>query len=138
MKTSHTASLLLVSLLLSISGAVHAQSAGATREMVKMDRATFLSMFYFNELTSEWSLKSGMAPPAGVKSREEVYAMRDEFLSMNTWNELNSQWMAVKEGPRKMSSLSREQLARETNMFVMTHRFDDTSGKWVSKMLASK
>lgn len=138
MKTSHTASLLLVSLLLSISGAVHAQSAGATREMVKMDSATFLSMFYFNELTSEWSLKSGMAPPAGVKSREEVYAMRDEFLSMNTWNELNSQWMAVKEGPRKMSSLSREQLARETNMFVMTHRFDDTSGKWVSKMLASK
>jgi hypothetical protein len=138
MKKSHTASLVLASLLLSVSGAVYAQTGGLTRTMVNMDRNTFLSMFSWNELNSEWVLKSGMMPPAGVKSREEVLAMREEFLSMNTWNELNSQWMPVKDGPRKMSSLSREQLERETYMFNMTHRFDETSAKWISKMLAKK
>jgi hypothetical protein len=138
MKTSHTASLFVASLLLSISGAVYAQGAGSTREMVKMDRATFLSMFRWNEVTSEWVLKSGMAPPAGVKSREEVFAMRDEFLSMNTWDEPNSQWVPVKLGPRQMSSLTREQVAREAAMFVMTHRYDEVSSKWVSRMLPNK
>jgi hypothetical protein len=135
MKTSHTASLFVASLLLSFAGAVHAQGVGLTREMVKMDRDTFLSMFNWNEITSQWVLKSGMAPPQGVKSREEVIAMRDEFLSMNVWNENTSDFEPVKGGkPRNMSSLSREQVQREATMFLMMYRFDENSSKWVSKL----
>lgn len=135
MKTSHTASLFAASLLLSFAGAVHAQGSGLGREMVKMDRDTFLSMFKWNEITSEWVLKSGMAPPQGVKSREEVIAMRDEFLSMNVWNDDTSQFDPIKGGkPRNMSSLTREQVQRETTMFFMTHRYDENSSKWVNKL----
>lgn len=134
MKTSHTASLFVASLLLSFAGAVHAQGAELTREMVKMDRDTFLSMFDFNDATSQWELKSGMAPPQGVMSREEIIAMRDEFLSMNVYNNTTSQFEPVKGGkPRNMSSLTREQVQRESAMFLMMYRFDDSSSKWVSK-----
>lgn len=135
MKKSHTASLFIASLLLSFAGAVHAQGAGLSREMVKMDRDTFLSMFNWNEITSQWVLKSGMMPPQGVKSREEVIAMRDEFLSMNVWNENTSDFEPIKGGkPRNMSSLSREQVQREATMFLMMYRFDENSSKWVSKL----
>jgi hypothetical protein len=135
MKTSHTASLFVASLLLSFAGAVHAQGAGLGREMVKMDRDTFLSMFNWNEMTGQWVLKSGMAPPQGVKSREEVIAMRDEFLSMNVWNENTSDFEPIKGGkPRNMSSLTREQIQRETTMFLMMYRFDENGSKWVSKV----
>jgi hypothetical protein len=135
MTTSRTASLFVASLLLSFAGAVHAQGAGLTREMVKMDRDTFLSMFHWNEITSEWVLKSGMAPPQGVKSREEVIAMRDEFLSMNVWNDETTQFDPIKGGkPRAMSSLTREQVQRETTMFLMTHRYDENGSKWVNKV----
>lgn len=134
MKTFRTASLLAASLLLSFAGAVHAQGSGLTREMVRMDRDTFLSMFTFNETSSQWELKSGMMPPAGVKSREEVIAMRDEFLSMNVWNDSASQFEPIRGGkPRAMSSLSREQVQRETAMFLMLHTFDDVNSMWVSK-----
>jgi hypothetical protein len=135
MKKSHTASLFVASLLLSFAGAVHAQGAGLTREMVKMDRDTFLSMFNWNEITSQWVLKSGMAPPQGVKSREEVIAMRDEFLSMNVFNETTSDFEPIKGGkPRNMSSLTREQVQREATMFAMMYRFDENGSKWVSKI----
>lgn len=134
MKTAHTASLFVASLLLSFAGAVHAQGAGLTREMVKMDRDTFLSMFNFNDITSQWELKSGMMPPQGVMSREEVIAMRDEFLSMNVWNTTTSEFEPIKGGkPRTMSSLTREQVQRETAMFLKMYRFDEVSGKFVSK-----
>lgn len=135
MKTTQTVSLLLASLLLSFAGAVHAQGAGASREVVKMDRNTFLSMFRWSEVTSDWVLKSGMAPPAGVKSREEIRAMRDEFLSMNVWSEVTSDFEPVKGGkPRAMSDLTREQVVLEANMFNMMFRFDEPNSKWVKIM----
>ncbi len=135
MKPSHTASLLFASLLLSFAGAVHSQTAGPSREMVKMDRDTFLSMFNWDERISDWVLKSGMIPPKGVKSREEVRAMRDEFLSMNVWNERTSDWDPIGGAkPRSMSTLTRDQVVLEANMFNMTHRFEEANSKWVKIM----
>jgi hypothetical protein len=132
MKTSHTASLLLASLLISFAGAVHAQGAPANRETVKMDRSTFLSMFKWNEQISDWVLKSGMAPPQGVKSREEIIAMRDEFLSMNLWNEQMSDFVPVAGGkPRSISTLTREQITREAQMFNMMYRYDEPNSRWI-------
>ncbi len=133
MKKFHTVSLLLASLVLSVAGATHAQGTGQSREMVKMDRNTFLSMYNFNSYTNEWTLKSGMLPPQGVKSREEIISMRDEFLSMNVWNEYASAFEPVKDGKRRdmMSTVMRDQLQREALMFNMTHRFDEAMSVWV-------
>lgn len=137
MKASTTLSIVLASLLVSVAGATHAQ--GLTREEVKMDRDTFLSMFRWNESTSDWVLKDGMAPPKGVKSREEVKMMRDEFLSMNYWDESSSQFLPVKGGkPREMSKLSRSQVKMETEMFLSTHRFDESTSTWVAKPAKKK
>lgn len=138
MKHSRTISILLAALLLSVSGLTLAQGTGLTRQQVQMDRETFLSMFRWNESTSDWVLKSGMAPPRGVMTREEVIAMRDKFLSMNYWDEVLSEWKPVSGAPRDMSKLSREQVERETTMFLMMHRFDESTSQWVSKMQASK
>lgn len=133
MKTSLTASLLLTSLLISFAGAVHAQTP--SREQVKMDRNTFLSMFNWSETTSQWVLKSGMAPPAGLKSREEIIGMRDQFLSMNVWSEVSSEFVPIKGGkPRDLSTLSRDQVKMEATMFNMTHRFDEPSSTWIKTM----
>jgi hypothetical protein len=134
MKRSLSLPLVLASVLLSISSLAHAQGAPLTREQVKMDRNTFLSMFRWSEGTSEWVLKSNMAPPKGVASRDEVIAMRDKFLSMNRWDESRSDWVPVGATPRDMSKLSREQVERETVMFLMTHRYDESTDNWVSKM----
>jgi hypothetical protein len=135
MKTSHTISLLLTSLLISFAGAVHAQGAAANRETVKMDRNTFLSMFNWSETSSQWVLKSGMVPPAGLKSREEIIGMRDQFLSMNVWSEVNSEFVPIKGGkPRDLSTLSRDQVKMESLMFNMTHRFDEPSSTWIKTM----
>jgi hypothetical protein len=134
MKKSSAVSLLLASLLLSLAGA-HTQVAAQSREMVKMDRNAFLSMFSWSETASNWVLKSGMMPPAGLKTREEVNAMRDEFLSMNVWNEANSDFQPIKGGkPRDMSTLTREQARMEVSMFAMMFRFDEVNGKWIKTM----
>ncbi len=138
MKRSFSLPLLLATLLLSISSVTHAQGMPLTREQVKMDRATFLTMFRWSKATSEWVLKANMAPPKGVMSREEVIAMRDKFLSMNSWDEARSNWVPLTNGPRDMSKLTREQVERETVMFLMTHRYDESSDNWVSKMRAVK
>lgn len=53
MKTSQTGSLLLASLLISFAGAIHAQTPGQNREMVKMDRSTFLSLYNWSETNSK-------------------------------------------------------------------------------------
>lgn len=135
MKTPHSVSLLLTSLLLSFAGAVHAQGAGVSRETVKMDRNTFLSMFNWSETSSNWVLKSGMAPPQGLKTREEIISMRDEFLSMNVWSEVISDFVPIKgDKPRDLSTLTREQIKLEAIMFNMTHRFDEPNSKWVKTM----
>ncbi len=143
MKRSHIIPALLATLLLSVSAITQAQAqtqtAPLTREQVKMDRDTFLSMFRWNESTSDWVLKDGMAPPKGVKSREEIKAMRDEFLSMNYWDELSSQFLPVKGGkPREMSKLTRDQVKMETEMFLQTHRFEESTSTWVAKAPAKK
>jgi hypothetical protein len=130
MKKSHTVSMLLASLLLTFASAVHAQTS-----VVKMDRDTFLSMFRWNEQMSDWVLKSGMVPPAGVKSREEIIGMREAFLSMNVWSEVTSEFEPVKGGvPRVMSSVPREQIQRESLMFHMLHRYDEPSSQWIRTM----
>jgi hypothetical protein len=138
MKKSHTVSLLLASLLLSISGlavgAAHTQPSGPapSAEMVKMDRDTFLSMFRWDDLMSNWVLKNGMSPPKGVKTRSEIISMRDEYLSMHVWNEVTSDFEPVQGGkPRIMSTLDREQVMREGVMFNMMFRFDSVNSKWV-------
>ncbi len=133
MKTSQTVSLLFASLLISFAGAGHAQSP--SREMVKMDRATFLSMYNWSETASNWVLKSGMIPPAGLKSREEIIMMRDEFLSMNVWSETMSDFVPIKGGkPRDMSTLTREQSRFEASMFNMMFRYDEANSKWIKTM----
>ncbi len=138
MKRFFSLPLLLATLLLSISSVTHAQGMPQTREQVKMDRDTFLRMFRWSEATSEWVLKSNMAPPKGVTSRDEVKAMRDKFLSMNNWDEARETWVPITSGPRDMSKLTREQVERETVMFLMTHRYDEGTENWVSKMRAVK
>ena len=133
MKRSHKISMVLATLLLSITGLTQAQNAPLTREQVKMDRETWLTMFRWNESTSEWVLKDGMAMPKGVASREEVKAMRDQFLSMNTWDESQSRFVPVKGAPRDMSKLTRDQVKMETVMFLKMHRFDESTSQWVDK-----
>ncbi len=135
MKISRTVSVLLATLAFSMAGAVQAQGVTQSREVVKMDRATFLSMYNWSETSSNWVLKSGMAPPAGVKSREEIIGMRDEFLSMNVWNDFASDFVPVKGGkPRDISTLTREQARFEASMFNMMFRFDEPNSRWVKTM----
>jgi hypothetical protein len=136
MKSTRTMSVVLATLLLSVAAVAQAQ--GLTREQVKMDRDTFLSMFRWSDTSSEWVLKSGMAPPKGVATREEVVGMRDKFLSMNRWDETSSQFVPIKAAPREMSKLSRDQVKKETTMFLKMHRFDEGTSQWVLKTSAAK
>ncbi len=130
MKKSSAVSLLLTSLLISFAGAVHAQTP--SRDQIKMDRNTFLSMYNWSETASNWVLKSGMAPPQGVKTREEIVSMRDDFLSMHVWSETMSEFVPIKGGkPRDVSTMTREQFRMEAAMFNMTHRFDEANSKWI-------
>lgn len=50
-----------------------------------MERDEFLCTHIWNETSDIWSLKAGVEPPTGVKSRSEVKAARDAFLSNNKW-----------------------------------------------------
>ncbi len=84
MQTSQTGSLLLASLLASFAGAFHAPAPGQNREIVKMDHSAFPSMYSWSETASNWVLKSGMIPTAGLKLREEIISIRDEFQTMKS------------------------------------------------------
>ena len=119
--------LVLVALFASTS---HAQSS--TREQVKMDRDSFLTLMRWDELTAMWVLKSGMEPPAGVLSRAEVIEMRDQFLRMNRYDESTGAWVPLK-AARDMSTLSRDQVNMETVRFLMMYRFDESRSEWVSR-----
>lgn len=117
-------------LLLSLSLGAHAQ--GLTREQVKMDRDTFLSMMRWDEPTGMWVLKAGFEPPPGIKTRAEVIQMREEFLRMNRWDEANNSWVPLK-AAREMSTLTREQVNMETVRFNMMYRWDERTSEWVQR-----
>ncbi len=123
-------------LLGSLLAAAPAHAQSVSREQVTMDRDMFLSIFRWDELSSQWVMKDGMVMPKGVKSRAEVMAMTDDFLKMNRWDELNSEWVSTGGKPRDMSKLTRDQVQMETVRFLMTHRFDEASSQWISKMRA--
>jgi hypothetical protein len=100
------------------------------RPQVKMDTKEFLRTHKWNELDDTWSLKVGVAPPAGVMSRAEVKAQRDAFLSNNRWDNINSQYVPIKPAPRVMSSLTRAQVKAETIQFMRTHEWDEENSVW--------
>ena len=133
MKTKFGITLLLVSTLATFGGLAHADGP-LTREQVKMDRDTFLKLMHWDELTGQWTLKSNMEPPKGVKSRSEVLAMRDDWLRMHTFDEPTGSWVTMG-AARDMSKLTREQVNMETVRFLMTYRFDEAKSEWVSKLM---
>lgn len=123
--------LVLAAALSAVAAPVQAQ--GLTREQVKMDRDTFLSLMRWDELTGMWVLKSGMEPPKGVLSRAEVIAMRDHFLRMNRYDDIQGSWVPL-QAARDMSMLTREQVNMETQRFLMMYRYDESRSEWVSKV----
>jgi hypothetical protein len=125
------ASLMLGGISALVASPVYAQTTGATRAEVKMDRDAFLAMFRWDEINGQWVMKDGMPMPAGVASREEIKAMRDKFLSMNTWDELNGKYVPVKGAPRDMSKLTREEVKKETEQYLKMYRFVEASSTWV-------
>ena len=108
-----------------------AQTAGATRAKVKMDRDAFLSMARWDEIAGQWVIRDDMPMPAGLASRAEIKAMRDKFLSMNTWDENGSTYVPVKGAPRDMSKLSRAQVKMETERYLKMYRFDEPTSTFV-------
>ena len=132
MKSTRILSLLLAGMIASFSGLGHAQNAGKSREEVKMSRDDFLKIMHWDEAMSQWVLKSGMKPPAGVFSREEIITMRDMFLTMNVWNEGKSQFIPTK-APRAMASLPREQIEMETGRFYMMYKWSEEKSNWVPR-----
>ncbi len=131
MKRLSMLSLLLATTLAAFSTAGQAQSV--TREQVKMDRESFLTLMRWDELTAMWVLKSGMEPPAGVLSRAEVIGMRDQFLRMNRYDESTGAWVPLN-AARDMSTLTREQVNMETVRFLMMYRFDESRSEWISRV----
>jgi hypothetical protein len=121
------------------SGFVYAQKAdekagaGLTRDQVKMERDEFLRTHLWDSNLDTWSLKSGVEPPTGVKSRAEVRGERDTFLSANRWNQTLDAWEPVKGGPRDMSKMSHDQVRVETQQFLKTHEWDNQTSKFVEK-----
>jgi len=137
MKLSITHSVVAASLAFGltalVANPVQAQSTGATRAQIKMDRDTFLATMRYDDSYGGWVLKDGMAMPPGIASREEVKAMRDKFLSMHTWDDSAAQWVPMKGAPRDMSKLTREQVKTETIAFLKMYRFDESASTWVPK-----
>ena len=117
-------------------GAVaHAQTAAATapetRAQVKMDTVDFLKTHRYDDVSESWVLKSGVEPPAGVKSRAEVKAERDAFLRANKYSEEDG-WVPLKE-PRDLGKMTRAQVKDETRTFLATHTYDELKGAYVDK-----
>lgn len=133
MKHSRTLPLVLATLLLAASGVAQAQGTSPSREQVKMERDAFLKIMSWDELSSQWVLKSGMMPPAGVMDSEEIKASRAKFFTMNRWDENQMGFVSVGPTPRDMSKVSREQVERDTRMFLMTHRWDEDKSMYVMK-----
>ena len=132
MKTKFAVTLLLASVLATAATGALSATNQLTREQVKMDRDTFLSIMRWDETMSVWVLKSGMEPPKGVLSRSEVITMRDMWLSNHRYDEATSSWISM-DKPRDMKGMSREQVERETALFLMMYRFDESKSDWVSK-----
>jgi hypothetical protein len=108
-----------------------AQTTGAARAQVKMDRDAFLAMARWDEIAGQWVIRDDMPMPAGLASRAEIKAMRDKFLSMNTWDENGSTYVPVKGAPRDMSKLSRAQVKMETERYLKMYRFDEPTSTFV-------
>jgi len=130
---SFVAASLALGLAALVANPVHAQSTGATRAEVKMDRDTFLATMRYDDSFGGWVLKDGMVMPEGVASREEIKAMRDKFLSMHTWDDSAAQWVPMKGAPRDMSKLTREQVKAETAAFLKLYRYNQFGSTWELK-----
>jgi hypothetical protein len=111
-----------------------AMAQSITRAQVQMDRDTFLMMYRWDELSSQWVMNEGVPMPKGIKSRAEVMSMLEDFLKMHRWDDANSEWVPNGGKPRDMSKLTRDQVHMETVRFLMMYRFDESSSQWVSKM----
>ena len=111
----------------------HAQTASATapvtRAEVKMERADFLQTHRYDDERGVWTLRAGVEPPAGVKSRAEVKAARDAYLSNNKFTARHG-WEPLK-APRDMSKMTRAQVAAENKQYLATHTFDEEKGAYV-------
>lgn len=122
-----------ISAVLMFGTVAHAQTDAATapltRAEVKMSAADFLNTHRYDNEKSMWVLKSGVEPPAGVKSRAEVKAARDEFLSTHKFSGERG-WEPLK-APRDLSKMTRAQVERETKKFLATHTFDEEKGVYV-------
>ncbi len=104
-----------------------------TRMQIKMERDEFLKTHRWDEYGEVWMLKSGVEPPASVKSRAEVKAARDVFLRNHKWDSTAGGWLPLGAAPRDMSGMTREQVKAETDQFLRTHYWDEDSEGWLEK-----
>jgi hypothetical protein len=118
---------------LSLPALAQTDAAPVTRMQIKMERDEFLKTHRWDEYGETWVLKSGVEPPANVKSRAEVKAARDVFLRNNKWDSTAGGWLPLASTPRDLSGMTREQVKAETDQFLKTHYWDEESDGWLEK-----
>jgi hypothetical protein len=118
---------------LSLPSFAQAVAAPVTRQQIKMERDEFLKTHRWDEYTETWQMKSGVEPPASIKSRAEVKAARDVFLRNHKWDSTAGGWLPLGAAPRDMSGMTREQVKAETDQFLQTHYWDEESEGWLEK-----
>jgi hypothetical protein len=118
---------------LSLPTLAQTSAAPVTRMQIKMERNEFLKTHRWDEYTETWQMKSGVEPPANIKSRAEVKAARDVFLRNNKWDSTAGDWLPLKATPRDLNGMTREQVKVETEQFLKTHYWDEESEGWVLK-----
>ncbi|MBC7716168.1 MAG: hypothetical protein H7143_04470 [Pseudorhodobacter sp.] len=123
---------------LSLPAQSQATDAPVTRMQIKMERDEFLKTHRWDEYGETWMLKSGVEPPANVKSRAEVKAARDAFLRNNKWDPTAGGWLPLKATPRDLNGMTREQVKSETEQFLKTHYWDEDSEGWLEKSARSR
>jgi hypothetical protein len=142
-KTSHWLAALPMVLALStaaftVPALAQTAAAPATRMQIKMERDEFLKTHRWDEYTETWQLKSGVEPPANIKSRAEVKATRDTFLRNNKWDSTAGGWLPLKATPRDLNGMTREQVKAETEQFLKTHYWDEESDGWLEKSVRAR
>lgn len=111
---------------------VAAAAAPVTRQQIRMQRDEFLKTHRWDEASGLWTLRPGVEPPPGIKSRALVMAERDEFLRAHQWDDAQG-WLPVPGTTRDLGNRSREQVRAETRAFLATHVWDEPTEKWVMR-----
>jgi hypothetical protein len=125
--------LTLAAAALSLPAQAQLAEPQVTRTQIKMERDEFLKSHRWDEYSETWMLKSGVEPPASIKSRAEVKAARDVFLRNNKWDSTAGGWLPLAATPRDLSGMTREQVKAETDQFLKTHYWDEESEGWLEK-----